>query len=140
MSTESKAEKEFQEAIARFRNYQAQAEAIAQQMAVVQGSVDEHNKAMTALDAIKALEKGAELLVPVGANCQIHASLGRNDRVIVSLGADVSVERAPDDAAAILKKRRDELEGLRTKLAEALGRIEEEMQKLQAKLSSQVQQ
>jgi len=140
MSSENKAEKEFQEAVARFRNYQAQAEAIAQQMAVVQGSVDEHNKAMTTLDAIKALEKGTELLVPVGAGCHIHASLGRNDRVITSLGADVSAERTPDDAVAVLKKRRDELEVLRTKLAEALTKIEDEMQKLQAKLSSQAPQ
>lgn len=68
---------------------------------------------------LKSLEKekpDAELLVPIGGNSYVKAKLDNVDKVIVSIGAGVSLEKPLPETKEILKKRQEELEKSRLAL------------------------
>jgi len=72
------------------------------------------------------------MLVPIGSGSFIHATLASKEKVILNVGAGVSIEKTPAEAGEIFKARKAEiLEGSK-KLNEALAKIDQEMQKIQA--------
>lgn len=134
------AEEALQQMAAQLRAIQAQANSIAQQVAVVQGSLAEHERAVATLEEIQKMEKGGDLLVPTGAGTYFFATLARTDRVLADLGAGVSAERSPGDALEVLRKRKEELAAFHQRLVEGLARLEDEEERIQAELASMVQQ
>lgn len=133
-------EEKLQEFAARLRAVQTQANGIAQQLAVLQASVAEHERAVATLEEAQKLSKGGEVLVPVGAGTYLFATLARADRVLSDLGAGVSAERSPGSALEALGRRKEELEAVHRRLAEGLARLEDEEERLQAELAALVQQ
>lgn len=129
-----------QEMAAHLRAIQAQANSIAQQVAMVQASIAEHERAVATLEELQKQPKGGDLLVPTGAGTYFFATLARTDRVLADLGAGVSAERSPPDALATLQKRKEELAALHQRLVEGLARLEDEEERIQAELASFVQQ
>jgi prefoldin alpha subunit len=93
------------------------------------------DRAATAVDAMEKAAPGLEMLVPIGAGSFIHARLASSEKVILSLGAGVSIEKETSQAREYLSARRGEVsEGYR-KLNEALSKVDQEMQKIQGVLS-----
>jgi prefoldin alpha subunit len=109
-----------------------------QQLALLQSSISEHERAISTLESIKELDVGAELLISVGAGSFIYVTLADKEKVISSLGAGVSAQKSPSDTISLLQRRKEDLEKARARLNESLSRIDEEMQKLQTKISSQI--
>lgn len=134
------AQEALQAMAAQLRAIQAQANSVAQQVAVVQASIAEHERAVVTLEELRKLPKGGDLLVPTGAGAYFFATLARSDRVLADLGAGVSAERSPRDALAALQKRKEELVSVHQRLVEGLGRLEDEEERIQAELASIVQQ
>jgi prefoldin alpha subunit len=62
------------------------------------------------LEGMEKESENAELLVPIGGSAYIKVKLASTDKVIVGMGAGVSVEKTLPDAKAIVKERLDELE------------------------------
>jgi len=62
------------------------------------------------LDGIEKEKENAEILAPIGGNSYIRVKLSNPDKVIVGLGAGVSVEKTLPEAKSMLKERLDELE------------------------------
>ena len=68
---------------------------------------------MTTETQTKDIEKekeDAELLVPIGGGSYIKVKLANADKVIVGMGAGVSVEKTLPETKAIVKERLGELE------------------------------
>ena len=65
-----------------------------------------------ALDAIRGLsgQSSGEVLTQVGGGIMLRSSPPETDRVLVSIGANVVVEKARDEAVAILEERGREIE------------------------------
>ncbi len=65
-----------------------------------------------ALEALDVLSKSEnkELLVPVGAGALLSATAGSLQKLIVSVGAGVAVEKSLDSAKSFLQSRRQDLE------------------------------
>ena len=57
------------------------------------------------IEGLKTLKKGDEILVPVGASSFIRARIDDTEKVIVGIGADVSVDRTIEEAAKNLEER-----------------------------------
>ncbi|MDD1760871.1 MAG: prefoldin subunit alpha, partial [Methanothrix sp.] len=67
-----------------------------------------------------------------GSGSFIHATLASKEKVVLNVGAGVSIEKNAAEAKDILKVRKAEvLEGSK-KLNEVLAKIDQEMQKIQA--------
>lgn len=134
------AQETLEELAAQLRAVQAQAGSIAQQVAVVQSSIAEHERAIATLEELRKMARGGDLLVPAGAGTYFFATLARTDRVIADLGAGVSAERKPEEALAVLQRRKEELAALHQRMVEGLSRLEDEEERIQAEVASLVQQ
>jgi len=135
---ERERESEVQSLVLRLRQYQAQAETTSQEMAMVQQAIAEHDKAIETIKYLKGLKPGDELIVPIGASSSIYVTLSTTDRIIVRIGGGVSAEKDPDSSIQFLEEKRRGLEDSQRQMAAVLQRIEQEAQKLQARLQELV--
>ncbi|MGC9514511.1 prefoldin subunit alpha [Methanocrinis sp.] len=115
-----------------YQQYQAEAEAIVRQLGLFQLSVEGCEKALKAVDAMETAEDGQEMLVPIGQDSFIHAKLASRDKVIVGIGAGVSIEKNAVEAKESLDKRKAQLSEASGKLNQTLSKIEQEMGKIQS--------
>jgi prefoldin alpha subunit len=135
MSEEELKERKVQESIIRLRQYQAQAEVMGQEIALIQSSMDEHEKAIITIKNVKEMESGAELIVPIGATSYVHAKLSDATRIIIGLGSGVSAEKTPDNAISTLEKRIEDLNSRYMEAGRRMEEINQEIQKLQIDIS-----
>ena len=61
-------------------------------------------------ESIEKEKNNAELLVPIGGSSYVKAKLANKEKVIVGMGAGVSVEKTLPEAKQIVKERLEELE------------------------------
>ena len=139
MSDEKLTQQQLQDLAQRHQQYQYQAESIAQQMNMVQLTIKDVETALTTITALKDETPGKEMLVPIGFSSFVNATLTNTDKVVIGIGAGVSVEKKTDDAKAFLEKRKDELTKYNEKLNEAISKLAQEIQNIE-KLAQRYQQ
>lgn len=84
-----------------------------QRLSLIDASMAESRIAIQALTGVKAEKKGVEALVPIGGGSFVRARIDDNERVIVGIGADVSVEKTIEEAVKDFEGRLGELERTR---------------------------
>ncbi|HNT72444.1 MAG TPA: prefoldin subunit alpha, partial [Methanothrix sp.] len=107
-----------------YQQHQAEAEAIVQQLGLFQLSIEGCEKALKAVEAMEAAEDGQDMLVPIGQGSFIHARLASKEKVVVGVGAGVSIEKSAKDAKDALSQRKAQLLEASAKLNQTLSRIE----------------
>jgi prefoldin alpha subunit len=99
-----------------------------------------------ALDAIKALsgQQPTEVLTQIGGGALLRSKPPSTDRVLISVGANVVIEKSKDEAVAILEERSRDIEktimsliGQRNEIAERLNSDREIMNNYLAAAQSQ---
>jgi len=92
-----------------------------------------------ALEGIEKEKENAELLVPIGGSSYIKAKLENIDKVVVGMGAGVSVEKTLQEAKEIIKKRRENLEksslSLQQQLSQVIDKINEDREQFESLLA-----
>jgi prefoldin alpha subunit len=114
-----------------------------QRLQVVLASVSELRVAKQSLEDLKNIEVGKNLLVPVGGAAFINATLGEIDKIVMGIGADVSVEMAYDDAMTEVNERLEEMEKAQGAIEQQLGQIMAQLeahQRMAESLSAEIQQ
>ena len=86
------------------------AETLQQRIGMINAAITDLTYANMTLEDMEKEENDAELLVPIGGSSYIKAKLASNDKVVLGLGAGVSVEKTLPEAKVIVKERLDELE------------------------------
>ena len=84
---------------------QEQAKILASNVEMLTMYLQEMVTSKLTLEGIQDLNPGDEILVPIGASSFIRARIDDTEKVIVGVGADVSVDRACEDAVQDLEKR-----------------------------------
>lgn len=111
------------------------AETLQSRLNLVNAALTELNIARMTLEGVEKEKTDAPLFVPVGGGSFIKARLDSNDKVVVGVGAGVSVERSAVEAKETLQNRIGELEKSRTaiqqQLVQVVGRIQEDRERLQ---------
>lgn len=123
-----------------YQQYQAEAEAIVRQLGLFQLSVEGCEKALKAVESMETAEEGQEMLVPIGQDSFVHAKLTSKDKVILGVGAGVSIEKSNAEAKESLSKRKAQLSEASAKLNQTLSKIEQEMGKIQSVAAKYEQQ
>ncbi len=126
--------------LAAYQQYQAQAEAIARQIGLTQLTAEGLDRAVAAVDALEKAEEGQEMLVPIGSGSFVHGKLASKERVVLNVGAGVSIEKTAAQARESLKARRAEVAEGSKRLNEVLSKIDQQMQMVQAQLAKFEQQ
>lgn len=124
---ESKGEEELRKLSVEMRFLEQTAEAIQSRINVVNAAITDLTYANMALEGLEKEKENSELLVPIGGNSYIKAKLENPDKIIVGMGAGISVEKTLQEAKEIIKKRQESLEKTKTSLQQQLAQVAERM-------------
>jgi len=106
----SKEEEELRKLSVEMRFLEQTAETLQQRISMMNAAMTDLTYANMTLEDIEKEKEDAELLVPIGGSAYVKAKLANPDKVVVGLGAGVSVEKPLQEAKTIVKERLDELE------------------------------
>ncbi len=140
MSDGGLTQQQLQELAGRHQQYQYQAEAIGQQMNMLKLTLKDLETALTTITALKDETAGKETLVPIGFGSFVNATLTSTEKVVIGIGAGVSVEKKTEEAKVFLEKRKEELTKYFEQMNGAYGKIAEEMQNIERTVQTQQKQ
>lgn len=86
------------------------AEALQQQLSMISSAMSTLNIASRTLNGIEKEKENAEMLIPIGNSSYLKVKLADPDKVIVGLGAGVTVERTLQETKAMFKERQEQME------------------------------
>jgi len=118
-------ESDLRRGIAVLDQFREQIEALAQQQEIVRISLEEHLRAKETLTRYREAGRGAEVLVPIGANSFLVAESKDVDRAFVSIGSDLIVV---DDITNQIERLDARIKSI-TDAASAIGQRLGEMQR-----------
>jgi len=121
------------------KEYGQQAEIFVSQLDMLE------NGRMEALAAIESLEamlvsKDAVVLLQIGGGASVRAKVLEPDKILLSIGAEVVVERSNNDAVEYLKERLIEMEASQKRVSETLNHLQSQMNEINKRLESGYQQ
>ncbi|MDM7934913.1 MAG: prefoldin subunit alpha [Methanothrix sp.] len=132
MSSAPAGEEEIRRLLAAYQQYQAQAEAVLRQLSLTQLTAEGLDRALKAVEDLEKSQEGQEILVPIGSGSFVHGRLASKERVVLNVGAGVSIERTTAEAKETLKARSSEVQEGSRRLNEVLGKIRQEMARIEA--------
>jgi prefoldin alpha subunit len=107
------------------RYFEETAENLQQRLSMLSAALTDLNYAGETLENVENQQENADMLVPIGGSSYINVKLASNNKVVVGLGAGVSVEKTVPEAKIIIKERMDELQKTHVSVQEQLGQIAE---------------
>ena len=108
-------QEQFNQLVAEVRLLEAYYQEVTNRQQTVSGALLDTRAALETLDVLSKSEK-SDLLVPVGAGTLIFATAEPLDKIIVSVGAGVAIEKSRESAKSFLQARRQDLEKANTSL------------------------
>lgn len=94
-----------QELVLNIQFLQEQAKILASNIEMLSLYLQELATSKVTLEGIQILKKGDEILVPIGASSFFRARIDDTEKVIVGVGAKVSVDRTTEEAIKSLEER-----------------------------------
>ncbi|RZB29523.1 MAG: prefoldin alpha subunit [Candidatus Argoarchaeum ethanivorans] len=122
-----------------YQMYQQEVEAISQRLNITEMSLGEIERAIEVTDRMNNVEKGDEILIPIGAESFVHGVLAKPDTVIIGVGSGVCIAKTTEEAKEELIKRKQEIVGVIEQLKANLSQITAELKKTKQVLA-QIQQ
>lgn len=116
-------------------------ETLRQQLAALESQRDiilemdhEAHRALAALEHFATAKEGDETLVPLGAGAFVHARLASPQVAIASLGSGIHAEVPAQAARDRMRARLESLEGVMGQLEKEIGRVSDELTRINAML------
>ena len=121
------------------KEYGQQAEIFVSQLEMLENGRMEAHAAIETLEAMLSADDGIVLL-QIGGGASVRAKVLEPDKILLSIGAEVVVERSNKDAVEFLKERIMEMEASQKKVAETLDHLRSQMNEINKRLESGYQQ
>lgn len=118
------------------------AQILQQRMQILTQAQTELRVSQQSLNDLKDVQSDTPMLVPVGGAAFVHAKTASLEKVIVGVGADVSVEMDYPKAVEDINKRLEEVDKTLAAVEEQLGQVLAQMQSHQEagnRLSAELQ-
>jgi prefoldin alpha subunit len=109
LATTSK-EEELRKLSVEMRFLEQTAETLQSRINMLNAAMTDLTYANMTLGGVEKEKENAELLVPIGGNSYVKVKLANPDKVVVGMGAGISIEKPLQEAKSMLKERLDELE------------------------------
>ncbi len=139
MAKISKEEEEFRKLSVEMRFLEQTAETLQQRISIINAAMTDLTYANMTLESVEKVKEDVALLVPIGGNSHVQAKLANSNKVLVGIGAGVSVEKTLQEAKAIVKERKEQLEKTMTSVqqqfAQVANRINVDRNRLESLLS-----
>jgi prefoldin alpha subunit len=121
------------------KEYGQQAEIFVGQLEMLENGRMEAHAAIEALEAMLVTDEGI-VLFQIGGGASVRAKVLEPDKILLSIGAEVVVERSNKDAVEYLKERLIEMEASQKKVADTLNHLRSQMNEINKRLESGYQQ
>lgn len=118
------------------RYYEQTAEALQQRLTMMNAAMTDLTYASLTLESIEKEKENAEMMVPIGGSSYINVKLANPDKVIIGMGAGVSVEKTLPEAKDIIKQRVDELDKTKGQMQQQLSQIVERINQGRTQMES----
>ena len=105
--------------VMQYRAIEEQMGMIEQQIAMVEETIETTNATLETLKFMDSMKGESEILIPMGPGINLPVRTSGKEKLIVNIGAGVSVDMEPSRAAAIIQDKLDELDSTKDKLASA---------------------
>jgi len=134
----SKSEEEFRKLTVELRFLEQTAETIQSRLNMINAVITDLTYSSMTLEDLGKEKEDAELLVPIGGSSYVKARLGNTDKLIVGIGAGVSVEKALPEAKEVVKKRLEDLDKARMLLQQQFSQVVDKINEDRAKIEAQI--
>lgn len=124
----------FQQSLVYLESLKSQLEALGQQQEILRMAELEHSQARETLTKYQDLKDGDELLVPVGADSMVFASVADQSKVIINIGAKYAIEQSIEDSIITLGKRIDRIRENRDKTDKSMEGLRQQAEMLTLEL------
>ncbi len=125
MATAGKNEEEVRKLSMQLRYFEQTAETLQQRLSMLNAALTDLTYANMTLENVEKEKENAEMLVPIGGGNYISVRLANSEKVVVGMGAGVSIEKSLPDAQAIVKERMEELQKTQVSAQQQLMQISE---------------
>jgi prefoldin alpha subunit len=103
------------------------AEALQSRANMINAVTTDLSYARMTLEGLEKESEKSELLVPIGGTSYVRARLENPNKIIVGMGAGVSVEKTREEAKEIIKKRLEDLEKTRASVQQQFAQVAEKI-------------
>jgi prefoldin alpha subunit len=117
-------EQEIMAAAQELEMLRAQLDTLGKQDELIHITLEEYTRARDALEELKGKKKGDEILVPIGANCWVHAVLGDPKKAIASIGSNLAVGQKLESITERLDRQLEEISKAEKELSAKLTKME----------------
>ncbi len=135
-------EKQLRKLVTEMQMMEGSVQVLEQRMQLLGATIQELRLAQTSLNDLKNVDTDNPILVPVGGSVFMNAKLGDIGKIIVGVGAGVSVEMKFVEAIKVLTERLQEMEKAQASVQEQLGQILAQLETHQGiaeRLSTEIQ-
>jgi len=123
----SNSEEELRRLTVEIRLLEQTAEALQSRANMINAVTTDLSYARMTLEGLEKESEKSELLVPIGGTSYVRAKLENPDKIIVGMGAGVSVEKTREEAREIIKKRLEDLEKTRASIQQQFAQVAEKI-------------
>jgi len=121
------------------RYFEQTADNMQQRLSMLNAALSDLTYASMTLENIEQEKENAEMLVPIGGSSYLSVKLADANKVVIGLGAGVSVEKTLPEAKIIVKERIEELQktqvSAQQQLSQIAERINQDRQRMESLLS-----
>ncbi len=107
---------------------QGTADTLQQRLAILQNALADLRVAEESLKGLSETEEGSPILIPMGGGTLINAQLGDTSKVIINIGAEVSIDMPLEDAQKNVADRLENVEKTNTSVEQQLQQLLAQME------------
>ncbi|MBC8497575.1 prefoldin subunit alpha [Candidatus Bathyarchaeota archaeon] len=107
---------------------QGTADTLQQRLAILQNALADLRVAEESLKALSETEEGSPILIPMGGGTLVNAQLGDTSKVIINIGAEVSIDMPLEDAQKNVADRLENVEKTNTSVEQQLQQLLAQME------------
>ena len=107
---------------------QGTADTFQQRLAILQNALADLRVAEESLKGLSETEEGSPILIPMGGGTLVNAQLGDTSKVIINIGAEVSIDMPLEDAQKNVAGRLEDVEKTNTSVEQQLQQLLAQME------------
>jgi prefoldin alpha subunit len=120
--------------------YKEQINSVEMQSSYIQAIINEYNKVKITLEQIVKIEKGSEVLLPLGGSTYIEANINDPSKVLFDIGAGIVTEKTSTNAINKIDERINDLQKTQEKLMTIMQNLQNEATEISTRAQKLVNQ
>ena len=119
-------QQELQQSLVYLEYLKEQITILKEQFEVLELAVQEHNSAIDTLKDFKSIKSDNEILIPIGGDSLVFAKVADTSKVLINIGAGITLEEDLGNAIETLSSRIDQIDENRNKIKGTIDNLQQQ--------------